>query len=176
MRGGGNAFEVSRKKIRKVDGCSRERAQYSEPTTTTVRNLKKERSEMDQLPGTEMHTNLIWSVRGSINADSKKGNVEKSSKFTDLAANFAGSIRGIPFAEIQPRKSGHGNPTAEIHSRKSIRGNPGYQANLRKEDPLKSKQDRKRAQQLAISRLRSFCWLRWRVVETSFGGWSESEA
>ena len=101
---------------------------------------------------------------------------KKSSKFTVFAANIAGSIRGNPFAEIHSRKSGHGNPTAEIHSRKSIRGNPGNQANLRKEDPLKSKQDRKRAQQLAISRLRSFCWLRWRVVETNFGGWSESEA
>ena len=38
---GGNAFEASRKRVRKVDGCSRERAQYSEPTTTTVRNLKR---------------------------------------------------------------------------------------------------------------------------------------
>ena len=40
---GGNAFEVSRKKEaeKKIDGCSRERAQFSEPTTTTVRNLKK---------------------------------------------------------------------------------------------------------------------------------------
>ena len=37
----GNAFEASRKRVRKVDGCSRERAQYSEPTTTTVRNLKR---------------------------------------------------------------------------------------------------------------------------------------
>ena len=137
----------------------------------------KKWNEMDQLPRTEMQTNnLKWSVRGKINADAKKGNVEKSSKFTVFAANIVGSIRGNPFAEIQPRKSGHGNPTAEIHSRKSIRGNPGNQANLRKEDPLKSKQDRKRAQQLAISRLRSFCWLRWRVVETNFGGWSESEA
>ena len=106
----------------------------------------------------------------------KKGMSKKSSKFTVFAANIAGSIRGNPFADIPPRKSGHGNPTAEIHSRKSIRGNPGNQANLRKEDPLKSKQDRKRAQQLAISRLRTFCWLRWRVVETNFGGWSESEA
>ena len=54
---GGNAFEASRKRVRKVDGCSRERAQYSEPTTTTVRNLKKrERNEMDQQPRTEMHT------------------------------------------------------------------------------------------------------------------------
>ena len=51
---------------------------------------------MDQLPRTEMHTNLIWSVRGSINADSKKGNVEKNSKFTVFAANFVGSIRGNP--------------------------------------------------------------------------------
>ena len=32
---------------------------------------------MDQHPRTEMHTNLIWSVRANINADSKKGNVEK---------------------------------------------------------------------------------------------------
>ena len=56
---------------------------------------------MDQLPRTEMHTNLIWSVRGNINADSKKGNVEKNSKFTVFAANFVGSIRGNskdPFA------------------------------------------------------------------------------
>ena len=102
---GGNAFEASRKRVRKVDGCSRERAQYSEPTTTTVRNLKRKKwNEMDQLPRTEMQTNnLKWSVRGKINADAKKGNVEKSSKFTVFAANFAGSIRGNPLAEIQPR-------------------------------------------------------------------------
>ena len=99
---------------------------------------RKKWNEMDQLPRTEMQTNnLKWSVRGKINADAKKGNVEKKSKFTVFAANIAGSIRGNPFAEIQPRKSGHGNPTAEIHSRKSIRGNPGNQANYRKEDPLK---------------------------------------
>ena len=54
---GGERFRgESEKKIRKIDGCSRERAQYSEPTTTTVRNLKKERNEMDQQPRTEMHT------------------------------------------------------------------------------------------------------------------------
>ena len=57
---------------------------------------------------------------------------KKSSKFTVFATNIAGSIRGNPFAEIQPRKSGHGNPTAEIHSRKSIRGNPGNRGKLKK--------------------------------------------
>ena len=31
----------SEKEAKKIDGCSRERAQFSEPTTTTIRNLKK---------------------------------------------------------------------------------------------------------------------------------------
>jgi len=71
----GDGFEVSRKKERKIDGCRRERARYSEPTTTTVRNLKRKKkakrdrarckllqiaaqpstNEMNQLPRTKMH-------------------------------------------------------------------------------------------------------------------------
>ena len=77
-RGWGNAFEVSRKRVRKVDGCSRERAQYSEPTTTTVRNLKKGKElKWTSNPALKCILNLIWSVRGSSNADLKKGNVEQ---------------------------------------------------------------------------------------------------
>ena len=92
-------------------------------------------------PALKCILNLIWSVRGSINADSKKGNVKKGSKFTVFAATFV------------------------------TRGD-----NLRKEKPIKSKQNRRHAEQLPISLLKPVCWLRWRVVGTSFGGWSESEA
>ena len=70
---------------------------------------------MDQLPRTEMHTNLIWSGRGNINADSKKGNVEK----TIRNSLFSRQTSEDPFAEIH-----------RIHSRKfvrSVRGNPFVQ-------------------------------------------------
>ena len=70
-------------------------------------------------PALKCILNLIWSVRGSINADSKKGNVKNDSKFTVFAANFVGSIRRNPSAEIHSRKSNRRNPFAEIHSRKS---------------------------------------------------------
>ena len=43
-------------------------------------------------------------------------------------------------------------------------------------EPFKSKSDRRKPEQRPILRLKLFCWLRWRVVETNFGGWSESEA
>ena len=72
-------------------------------------------------PALKCILNLIWSVRGSINADSKKGNVKKGSKFTVFAANFV------------------------------TRGD-----NLRKEKPIKSKQNRKHAEQRSISRLEIF--------------------
>ena len=119
---------------------------------------------MDQLPRTEMHTNLIWSVRGNINADSKKGNVEKNNFKIHC---FRGKLRRIHSRKSV--RSNRGNP-------KSIRGNPEIRDNLRKEKPIKSKQNRRHAEQLPISRLKPACWLRWRVVGTSFGGWSESEA
>ena len=58
----------------------------------------KKWNEMDQLPRTEMQTNnLKWSVRGKINADAKKGNVEKKFKIHC----FRGKHR-----RIHPRKSG----------------------------------------------------------------------
>ena len=49
-----------------------------------------------------------------------------NSKFTDLAANFVGSIRG------NSKDPSAKNPFAEIHSRKSIRGNPGNRGTLKK--------------------------------------------
>ena len=42
-------------------------------------------------PALKCILNLIWSVRGSINADSKKGNVKNDSKFTVFAENFVTS-------------------------------------------------------------------------------------
>jgi hypothetical protein len=47
-------------------------------------------------PALKCILNLIWSVRGSMHADSKKGNVEKILKIHCFRGNFVGSIRGNP--------------------------------------------------------------------------------
>ena len=52
---------------------------------------------MDQLPRTEMHTNLIWSVRGNINADSKKGMSKNKFKIHC----FRGKLKKIAANQIQ---------------------------------------------------------------------------